>query len=162
MIQKYYLCHFLLGPLITYAIFCWYFKIIDNVLKTFNKYKSIADVLQEFPLTYKEKNFIEQVPMETDPYFKSRLDFILEAGVVFNSEYAICESIIYPVLVEVWRQYASKLLLWSHQPLNYDENLSGIPDYMVAQRSSRGKIILEKPYLIILKKITLRKVGDNV
>ena len=89
--------------------------------------------------------------METDPYFKSRLDFILEEGVVFNSEYAICESIIYPVLVEVWRQYANKLLLWSHQPLNYDENLSGIPDYMVAQRSSRGKIILEKPYLIIVE-----------
>jgi hypothetical protein len=118
---------------------------------SFNKYKSIADVLQEFPLTYKEKNFVEQVPIETDPYFQSRLDFILKEGVVFNSEYAICESIIYPVLVEVWRQYANKLLLWSHQPLNYDENLSGIPDYMVAQRSSRGKIILEQPYLIIVE-----------
>jgi hypothetical protein len=83
---------------------------------SFNKYKSIADVLQEFPLTYKEKNFVEQVPIETDPYFQSRLDFILKEGVVFNSEYAICESIIYPVLVEVWRQYANKFLLRSQQP----------------------------------------------
>ena len=118
---------------------------------SYNKYKSITDVLQEFPLTYTEKNFIQSIPIETDPYFKNRLDFILAEGVVFNSEYAICESIIHPILVELWRKYAEKLLLWSHQPLNYDENLSGIPDYMVAQRSSRGKIILEQPYLIIVE-----------
>ncbi|MDX2254567.1 MAG: hypothetical protein NW214_03535 [Pseudanabaenaceae cyanobacterium bins.39] len=118
---------------------------------SFNKYKSIADVLQEFSLTYTERNFIEQTRIEIDPYFQNRLDFILTEGVVFNSEYAICESIIHPVLVEVWRQYADRLLLWSHQPLNYDENLTGVPDYMVAQRSARGKIILDKPYLIIVE-----------
>ena len=118
---------------------------------SFNKYKSIADVLQEFSLTYTERNFIEQTRIEIDPYFQNRLDFILTEGVVFNSEYAICESIIHPVLVEIWRQYADRLLLWSHQPLNYDENLTGIPDYMVAQRSARGKIILDKPYLIIVE-----------
>ena len=118
---------------------------------SFNKYKNIANVLQEFPLTYTERNFIEQIQIEIDPYFQSRLDFILTEGVVFNSEYAIYESIIYPVLVEIWRKYADKLLLWSHQPLNYDENLSGIPDYMVAQRSVRGKIILDKPYLIVVE-----------
>ena len=118
---------------------------------SFNKYKSIADVLQEFPLTYTERNFIEQMRIEIDPYFQNRLDFILTEGVVFNSEYAICESIIHPVLVEVWRQYADRLLLWSHQLLNYDENLTGIPDYMIAQRSARGKIILDKPYLIVVE-----------
>ena len=55
------------------------------------------------------------------------------------------------MLVELWRLYADKLLLWSHQALNYNDNLSGIPDYMVAQRSARGKVILEKPYLIIVE-----------
>lgn len=118
---------------------------------SFNKYKNIADVLQEFPITYSERNFIEQIPIEIDPYFQNRLKFLLQEGVIFNSEYAICESIIYPILVEVWRNYADKLLLWSHQALNYDENLSGIPDYMIAQRSPRGKVILEKPYLIIVE-----------
>lgn len=120
-------------------------------IMSFNKYKSIADVLQEFPLTYTERNFVEHIQIEIDPYFQNRLDFILKEGVVFNSEYAICESIIYPILVEIWRKYADKLLLWSHHPLNYDENLSGIPDYMVAQRSARGKIVLDKPYLIIVE-----------
>ncbi len=118
---------------------------------SFNKYKNIADVLQDFPINYSEKNFIEQTPIEIDSYFENRLKFLLQEGVIFNSEYAICESIIYPILVEIWRNYADKLLLWSHQPLNYDENLSGIPDYMIAQRSPRGKVILEKPYLIIVE-----------
>ena len=66
---------------------------------SFNQYKSIMDVLQEFPLIYTEKNFVEQIHIEIDPFFKNRLDFILQEGVVFNSEYAICESIIHPVLV---------------------------------------------------------------
>jgi hypothetical protein len=44
-----------------------------------------------------------------------------------------------------------KFLIWSHQPLNYDENLSGVPDYVVAQRSPRGKVILEKPYIILVE-----------
>ena len=118
---------------------------------SFNKYKSIADVLQEFPLTYTERNFIEQIQIEIDSYFQNRLDFILIEGVVFNSEYAICESIVHTILVEIWRKYADRLLLWSHQPLKYDENLSIIPDYMVAQRSIRGKIILDKSYLIIME-----------
>lgn len=42
-----------------------------------NQYKSIMDVLQEFPLIYTEKNFVEQIPIEIDPFFKNRLDFIL-------------------------------------------------------------------------------------
>jgi hypothetical protein len=118
---------------------------------SFNKYKNIADVLQEFPLTYREANFIEQIPLTIDPYFEKRLNFILKEAIVFNSEYAICENIIYPILVEIWQKYAEKLLIWSHQPLNYDHKLSGIPDYIVAQRSPRGKVILDQPYLILIE-----------
>jgi hypothetical protein len=118
---------------------------------SFNQYKSITDIFQEFPLSYQEENFVQPLSLKIDSYFENRLKFILEQGVVFNSEYAICESIIYPILVEIWQNYADKLLIWSHQPLNYDEKLSGIPDYIIAQRSSRGKIILDKPYLILVE-----------
>ena len=118
---------------------------------SFNKYKNIADVLQEFSLTYREANFIEQISLTIDPYFEKRLNFILKEAIVFNSEYAICENIIYPILVEIWQKYAEKLLIWSHQPLNYDNKLSGIPDYIVAQRSPRGKVILDQPYLILIE-----------
>jgi hypothetical protein len=118
---------------------------------SFNNYKSIADVLNEFPLIYQEENFIQENTYQINPYFLERLQLILKEGVVFNSEYAICENIIAPILSEIWLQYKDKLLLWSHQPLNYDEKLSGIPDYIIAQRSPRGKVIFTQPYLILVE-----------
>ncbi|MGI0482351.1 hypothetical protein ACN4EE_16400 [Geminocystis sp. CENA526] len=118
---------------------------------SFNNYKNINDVLQQFPFSYQEDNFIKEIEFNIDPYFVNRLELIIKEGIVFNSEYAICENIISPILVEIWLKYREKLILWSHQPLKYDENLSGIPDYMIAQRSPRGKVILEQPYLILVE-----------
>ena len=45
---------------------------------------------------------------------------------------------IYPVLKEVWKTYRSKLTLWSHETLVYDEDLSGVLDYTVTQRIPSG------------------------
>jgi hypothetical protein len=117
----------------------------------FTNYKSIADVLRSFPLNYQEQDFIQDLGFECDDYFVSRLNIIVQEGIVFNSEYAICENIISPILTEVWRSYMQQFLIWSHQPLSYDENLSGVPDYVVAQRSPRGKVVLEKPYMILVE-----------
>ncbi len=117
----------------------------------FTNYKNIADVLKSFPLNYQEKDFIQNIKFECDEYFTSRLNTVIQEGIVFNSEYAICENIISPILTEVWRGYIQNFLIWSHQPLNYDENLSGVPDYVVAQRSPRGKVVLEKPYVIVVE-----------
>jgi hypothetical protein len=117
----------------------------------FTSYKSIADVLGSFPLTYQEQDFVQSLAFKHDQYFVSRLNTVIQEGIVFNSEYAICENIISPILTEVWRSYIQDFLIWSHQPLNYDENLSGVPDYVVARRSARGKVILEKPYVILME-----------
>jgi hypothetical protein len=117
----------------------------------FTNYKNIADVLKSFPLSYQEKDFIQNIEFENNEYFANRLNTVIQEGIVFNSEYAICENIISPILTEVWRSYIQDFLIWSHQPLNYDENLSGVPDYVVAQRSPRGKIVLEKPYVIVVE-----------
>jgi len=118
---------------------------------SFNNYKSISQVLRDFPLVYEEKAILKPSLLTIDSSFEERLLFVLEEGVVFNSEYAICENIISPILTEVWRTYKDKCVSWSHQPLNYDEQLSGTPDYLVAKRSPRGKIILETPYVIIVE-----------
>ena len=118
---------------------------------SFNNYKSIADVIQDFPIIYQEKNFIQEISLAIENSFRQRLELVLTEGVVFNSEYAICENIISPILIEVWQYYREKLLVWSHQPLNYDDKLSGIPDYIIAKRSPKGKIIFEQPYLIIVE-----------
>lgn len=117
----------------------------------YNNYKKIDEVLGEFEVTYAEQNFIQISEIEVPTYFESEIELTLREGVYKNSEYALCETLIYPTLREVWKLYKNDLLLWSHQPLNYDENLCGIPDYMVAKRSPMGKIFLENPFLIIVE-----------
>jgi hypothetical protein len=48
-------------------------------------------------------------------------------------------------------QYRSKFLLWSHQSLNYDEKLSGFPEYILAMRSPLGKVVFDHPYLMLVE-----------
>ncbi|MFM6278089.1 MAG: hypothetical protein ACKN9K_07070, partial [Dolichospermum sp.] len=64
---------------------------------SYNQYKNIAQVLGDFPLTYQEENFIQENPLEIDDYFRNRFELVLREGVVFNSEYAICEGVIFPI-----------------------------------------------------------------
>jgi hypothetical protein len=117
----------------------------------FSSYKTISEVLKEFQVTYTESNFIGEATFQIYDYFRDDLELVMREGVVYNSEFAICENLIYPVLKEVWKLYTSKFTLWSHQSLNYDEKLSGFPEYILARRSSLGKIVFDKPYFILVE-----------
>lgn len=118
---------------------------------SFSNYKNISSVLKEFQVTYTEANFIELIDFLIPNYFREDLEFVMREGVVDNSEYAICENLIYPVLKQVWKNYSASFILWSHQSLNYNENLSGFPEYILAKRSDLGKIVFEQPYFLLVE-----------
>ncbi|MGI2907555.1 hypothetical protein [Tolypothrix sp. VBCCA 56010] len=117
----------------------------------FSNYKSISAVLKKFQIKYVQTNFVieKEFPVKDD--FKSELDLLFTDGVIDNSESAICENLIYPVLKEVWKFYRSKLTLWSHQTLIYDEDLSPVPDYIVTQRNPLATIVFDKPYFLAVE-----------
>ena len=117
----------------------------------FGSYKTIGAVVKEFQITYTEADFITGLTFATSDYFREDLHLMMREGVVDNSEFAICENLIYPVLKEVWKHYRSKFLLWSHQSLNYDEKLSGFPEYILARRSPLGKVVFDRPYLMLVE-----------
>ncbi|MGD1874760.1 MAG: hypothetical protein ACFB02_17105 [Mastigocoleus sp.] len=117
----------------------------------FSNFKVIGEVLKEYQVTYTEANFINEAPFNIPDYFREDLETVMREGVVNNSEYAICENLIYPVLKEVWKRYSSKFTLWSHQSLNYDQKLSGYPEYILAKRSPLGKVVFDKPYFILVE-----------
>jgi len=117
----------------------------------FSSYKSISTVAKEFQIKYLRNNFIVEIDFTISETFRQDLDLIFNEGVFDNSEIAICENIIYPVLKEVWKAYRSKFLLWSHQTLIYDEKLSGIPDYILAKRSPLGTVVFDKPYFVLVE-----------
>ncbi len=118
---------------------------------SFSNYKSISAVLKEFQITYTEADFIIETAFNIPQYFREDLQFVMREGVVNNSEFAICENLIYPVLKETWKCYFQKLTLWSNQSLNYDEKLSGFPEYILAKRSKLGKVVFEQPYLLLVE-----------
>ncbi len=118
---------------------------------SFSHYKTIGEVLKQFLITYREDNFIEEVSFNISDYFKQDLEIVIKDGVVDSSEYAICENLIYPVLKEVWKVYKEYFVLWSHHSFNYDEKLNGFPEYILAQRSPLGKLVFDKPYLVIVE-----------
>jgi hypothetical protein len=117
----------------------------------FSNFKNLGEVLKEYQITYTQANFLGERPFNIPDYFLKNLEEVIQDGVVYNSEFAVCESLIYPVLIEVWRKYKTKLTLWSHQSFNYDEKLSGFPEYMIAKRSPLGQIVFDKPYFILVE-----------
>jgi hypothetical protein len=117
----------------------------------FSSYKNISAVIKKFQIKYVQTNFILETEFPVKDDFKSELDLLFTDGVIDNSESAICENLIYPVLKEVWKFYRSKLTLWSHQTLIYDEDLSGIPDYIVTQRNPLATIVFDKPYFLAVE-----------
>lgn len=118
---------------------------------SFDNYKNIAQVMQEFVITSQESNYIEPILIPIKTSFQEELEFNLKEFVFAESEYGICETIIFPILKEVYKLYKEKVTLWSHKSLNYDDNLCGIPDYIIAKRSPLGKEIFEQPYLITVE-----------
>lgn len=117
----------------------------------FSAYKTIGAVLKEFQITYTESNFIVETQFNISDYFREDLEIVMQDNVVNNSESAICEYLIVPILKEVWKQYRSKFILWSHQSLNCDANLNGIPEYILAKRSPLGKFVFDKPYFVLIE-----------
>ncbi len=117
----------------------------------FSNFKSLGITVKELEIIYQEVDIISQVTFPVSDYFRQDLEYVMREGVVNNSEFAICENLIYPVLKEVWKSSSDKFTLWSHQLLTCDDTLSGFPEYILARRSPFGKVVFDKPYLLIVE-----------
>jgi hypothetical protein len=112
----------------------------------FDSFKSIAEVLTEYQITSTDARILEPKPFTIPDSFRENLAFY-QAELTFDeSESAVCEMIIFPILSTVYRQHYQKLSLWSHKTITYDNTLTGIPDYILAKRSPLGKVVFDKPY----------------
>ncbi|WP_027269236.1 hypothetical protein [Leptolyngbya sp. PCC 6406] len=117
----------------------------------FSTYKTMRSVVQDYEIVYQETDFIYERTLLVSDYFREDLLGLIRDGVVDNSEYAICENLIAPILKEVWKSYRDYFLLWSHETLRYDNVLNGVPDYILATRSPLGKIVMGLPYLLVVE-----------
>lgn len=118
----------------------------------FSDYKSISQVQKRYGIKYREENFIcVHEDIEPSASFIEDLEFNNEHIDIYTSEASRSEAIIFPMLREVYKNYCRNFSLWIQKSVNYDDDLTGTPDYIIASKSELGKTVLECPLVIIVE-----------
>lgn len=119
----------------------------------FSDFKTIPEVQEKFRITYALDNFLKRAETLGLPseQFLQELAFSMQHIDVYASEGARCETLIYPILREVYKEYADRYSLWVQKSLTYDEMLSGTPDYFISTRSELGLLTVGKPLIILVE-----------
>ncbi|MCK5525217.1 MAG: hypothetical protein KAI83_18980 [Thiomargarita sp.] len=118
----------------------------------FSNFKSIKQVIRQYPLKISPENFLPDKPIETPAWFMENLNFSLKTQAVDENEFFFCENFIFPFLQLAWKAHHKKLKLWSHQTLTCDDDLSGEPDYFVsAWRDEVIDKLINTPVLAVVE-----------
>lgn len=118
----------------------------------FSNFKSIKQVIRQYPLKIRSERFMPDVPIEGPAWFMENLNFSLETQGFDENEFFFSESFIFPFLQLAWKAHHKKLKLWSHQTLTYDDDLSGEPDYFVsAWRDEVIDKLINTPLLAVVE-----------
>jgi hypothetical protein len=129
----------------------------DNLsLKTmdmaFTTFKSIGEVIRVYKLSVRTEDFVKTTPIYiASEVLQKEIQFSLREGFYRQSDEAVCEQLIYPVLRSVWlNSFLDELLLWSHTEFEVTDVFSVTPDYVFSERSLQyGTEALEKPVVIV-------------
>jgi hypothetical protein len=117
----------------------------------FTSFSSLSQVIRKYQIKYEEGLFPTFEIRKAPEVLQEDITFTLRNVAYDISEPAICENLIYPILKAAWRPFSNELAIWSHQPIAFSEELSGIPDYLISRRSELGKIVLDFPLLAVVE-----------
>jgi hypothetical protein len=118
----------------------------------FRTYTNLGEVVNAFDLRLiATATDFPVLEIAAPDLFKQELTLTLDNLPFAVSEAALCDNIIYPILREVWKQFAQTFMVWSHQPIVLNEELNGVPDYMFTRQSPRGRTILDAPYVAVIE-----------
>ena len=115
------------------------------------KYKGLGDVILAYELHHVKENFKIIAKKAAPKRLVKDLEFDMKEIPFEASEATIREVIIFPILKEAWKPFNQYLTLWGHKAINADDELAGIPDYIIAKRSERGMIVFESPYIAVVE-----------
>lgn len=117
----------------------------------FTEYKNLAAVLKEFSLHYQEGLLDFDIHLRAPENLVVEIRFNLTELAYDSSEAMLCETLIFPILKAAWMPFVHELMLWSHQSLEFNSKLSGIPDYLIAKKSALGKVVMDKPFVAVVE-----------
>jgi hypothetical protein len=117
----------------------------------FTSFGSLAEVIKKYELLYREDFCEFSLQYKASIALQEEISLNRSEIPYQNSEIAIGETILFPVLKAVWLQFKDVLTLWSHATLEYNDELVGYPDYLLASKSAQGKIIMGTPFLAVVE-----------
>lgn len=117
----------------------------------FSDFKTISEVQEKFGIRYMSNDFFEVEAKKPSDTFIQELKFSRKYIDVFASEGARSEVVIFPILKEVYKDYAENYGLWVKKSIIYDETLSGTPDYLIATRSELGITVVGTPLIMFVE-----------
>jgi hypothetical protein len=118
---------------------------------SFSEFKTLKQVLQQYPLKLRIEEFLPEVRLELPDWFLDNLKFISHWQGPHQSEAFFCESLIFPFLQHTWKRHP-QLVVWSHQTLTYDNQLFGEPDYLISVwRDEVISTLINAPLLAVVE-----------
>lgn len=117
----------------------------------FSDFKATSEVQEKFRIKYSSNDFFNVEPKNPSEHFLQELEFSRQHIDVFASEGSRCEVVIFPLIKEVYKDYAKNYELWIKKAITYDEILSGTPDYIIATRSELGLTVLGTPLVMLVE-----------
>jgi hypothetical protein len=118
----------------------------------YTQFKNLGSVLKKYQLKIIDRDFLsKEVTMSAPIVLSETINKKLKRRLFRVSEAAICEQLIYPILEDVWLNTIEDWLLWSHTNLDIDEDLTGIPDYLLTPPTQYGSELLGNPILVAVE-----------
>ena len=117
----------------------------------FSDFKTISEVQEKFSIKYAYNDFFGVEAKDPSEQFLKELEFSQQHIDFFTSEGARCEVVIFPILREIYKDYAENYGLWVKKSIAYDETLNGTPDYLIATKSELGITVVGMPLIMMVE-----------
>jgi hypothetical protein len=112
----------------------------------FSNYKTLELVKEKYPqvVVTNGKIIPQNLPeFEVNPLLAEEIE--LNLLTYRSNEYYATEGLVSPVLRAAWRKYMNEINMWTHQPISYNEDLSGVPDFMFTHLDQRQYEVMSYP-----------------
>ena len=117
----------------------------------FSDFKTISEVQEKFRIKYSSNDFFGVEAKDPSEQFLKELEFSQQHIDFFTSDGSRCEVVIFPILREIYKDYAENYGLWVKKSIAYDETLNGIPDYLIATKSELGITVVGMPLIMMVE-----------
>ncbi len=117
----------------------------------FSDFKTISEVQEKFSIKYASNDFFGVEAKDPSEQFLKELEFSQQHIDFFTSDGSRCEVVIFPILREIYKDYAENYGLWVKKSIAYDETLNGTPDYLIATKSELGITVVGMPLIMMVE-----------